>query len=50
MGARTLARDSGASVTPSIIFCRPDGTVADVMIGRNNQLCSSVIQKIAILK
>jgi len=49
-GARSLARDCGASVTPSVIFCCPDGNVADVIIGRNNSLLQSVIQKIAILK
>ena len=48
MGARSLARDCGVADTPSLIFCTPAGVVSDILIGRNNNLGSSVIQKIAI--
>lgn len=50
VGARALARDCGVTDTPSIIICRPDGTVADVIIGRNNDMVSDVIQKTAMAK
>lgn len=43
--ARSLARDCGVTDSPSIIFCRPDGTVADIHVGRNNNLREIVIQK-----
>lgn len=45
--ARSLSRDCGVAVYPSVIICRPDGTVADVIIGRNNQLRADVLQKLA---
>lgn len=45
--ARALARDCGVTDSPSMIFCRPDGTVADIHIGRNNELRPIVIQKMS---
>lgn len=45
VSARSLARDCGITDTPSIIFCSPDGTVADIHVGRNNNLRDIVIQK-----
>lgn len=48
--ARSLARDCGVAVFPSVIFCNADGTVADFIIGRNNDPRSVVIQKAIALK
>lgn len=43
--ARALARDCGVTVFPAVIFCNADGTVADFIIGRNNDMRQIVIQK-----
>lgn len=48
MSARSLARDCGASSLPATIIVRPDGTVADVMLGYNKDAPSVVIQKVAL--
>lgn len=48
MSARALARDCGASSLPATIIVRPDGTVADVMLGYNKDASSVVIQKVAL--
>ncbi len=48
VSASSLARDCGATDSPSFIICDASGKVSDVMIGRNNQLVSDVIQKVAI--
>lgn len=50
VGARSLARDCGATDFPSLLFCRPDATVADIHIGRNNDLGSIVIQKTSMAR
>lgn len=47
MSAKPLARDCGATSFPTLIICRPDGTVSDVILGYNNDLSSVVIQKAA---
>lgn len=47
MSAKPLARDCGVTSYPSIIVCRADGTVADIVLGYNNDLSSVVIQKVA---
>lgn len=49
MGARALARDSGAATLPVIILAGSDGRVADVVIGDNKDLTSVVIQKMALM-
>lgn len=48
--ARALARDCGVTDSPSIIFCNTDGTVADIHVGRNNNLREIVIQKAAMTR
>lgn len=48
--ARAMARDCGVADYPSFIFCRTDGSVADVHIGRNNELRSIVIHKATMAK
>lgn len=50
VSARSLARNCGVVDFPSILFCRPDGTVADIHIGRNNMLSDIVIQKAALAR
>lgn len=49
ISAKSLARDTGASVLPVLIFTNPSGIVEDVVIGYNNNLVSDVIQKASIL-
>ncbi len=48
MSAKSLARDCGVSAYPVTIISKDDGTVADVVIGFNNDMSSIVIQKAAI--
>lgn len=48
--ARSIARDCGATATPTIIICGTDGFVKNVHTGRNKQLAEIVIQEIAIAK
>lgn len=48
MSAWPLARDCGASSYPTVIICRSDGIVADVVLGYNNDMASVVIQKAAL--
>lgn len=43
--AKSLCRDLGAATLPAIILIKEDGTVADVIIGYNNELAADVIQK-----
>lgn len=45
MNARSLSRDCGVAALPVVIVCKADGTVSDVIIGYNNDLSTSVIQK-----
>lgn len=49
-GARAMARDCGVTDTPSVIICGRDAIVSDVMIGRNNDMVSDVIQKVAMIR
>lgn len=46
--ARGLARDLGAANLPSILLIDSSSEVIDVMVGYNNDLSTSVIQKIAL--
>ncbi len=48
MSAKSLARDCGVSAYPFTIITNDDGVVADVIIGFNNDMSSSVIQKAAV--
>lgn len=50
MSGRGLVRDCGAAMLPSLLLCCSDGTVADVIIGYNNDLASDVIQKMILIK
>lgn len=50
MSGRSLARDCGTSVFPTVIIADTDGTVANVSLGFNNSLTQDVIQSIALLK
>ncbi|MDE7452479.1 MAG: hypothetical protein K2M52_04020, partial [Paramuribaculum sp.] len=47
--ARALARDLGAAELPALLIVNPDGIVKDIIVGYNNGLSSSVIQKIALI-
>lgn len=47
-GARTLARDTGATALPVIILTDSVGTVTDVILGFNKSLSTDVIQKMAL--
>ncbi|MCC8072045.1 MAG: hypothetical protein LIO90_09615 [Bacteroidales bacterium] len=49
MSARGLARDCGVASFPVIVLTRSNGVVGDVVLGYNNDLTSSVIQKMALL-
>ncbi len=48
--ARSIARDCGATATPTIIICGTDGLVKNVHTGRNKDIAEIVIQEIAIAK
>ncbi|MDE7124866.1 MAG: hypothetical protein K2O12_00075 [Muribaculaceae bacterium] len=48
IGARALARDTGATSLPVMILTDNSGTVTDVILGVNNNLTSDIIQKMAI--
>lgn len=48
MSARSLCRDCGAAALPVVIICRQDATVSDVIIGYNNDMAATVIQKTAL--
>lgn len=48
--ARELAANCGVTAVPAIIFCTADGTVADIHVGRNNDLRDIVIQKAALAR
>lgn len=50
MSARGLARDCGAASLPTVLLVNKDGTVADVIIGYNNDIASDVIQKMTFIK
>ncbi len=50
MSGRGLARDCGAASLPSLLIVSTDGTVADAIVGFNNNLRSDVIQKMLILQ
>lgn len=47
--ARGVARDMGAAQLPSVLLVNADSTVADVIVGYNNNLSSVVIQKMALM-
>lgn len=49
LGARALARDTGASTLPVVILADSQGNVADVITAYNPRLADIVIQKIALI-
>lgn len=48
--ARSLVRDCGVASLPVLIMARPDGTVADVVLGYNKDMPTVVIQKMALIQ
>lgn len=50
ISAKSLARDCGTSVFPTIIVVEPSGIVANVLLGFNNSLAEDVIQSLALIK
>lgn len=50
MSSRSLARDCGTNLYPTVIVADTKGNVADVMLGFNNNLGSDVIQSVALVK
>ncbi|MDE5941288.1 MAG: hypothetical protein K2H14_04175 [Muribaculaceae bacterium] len=49
ISAKSLARDCGTSVYPTILVVGRDGKVENVILGFNNSLTDDVIQSIAIM-
>ncbi len=49
MSARSLARDCGINVYPTMILAGRDGNVKDVVLGYNKDLAEIVIQKVALI-
>lgn len=49
-GAREAAAACGVTLYPTIIICRGDSKVKDVIIGSNNNLETIVLQKILLIK
>lgn len=49
MSAKSLARDCGTSVYPTILIVDRDAKVANVILGFNNNLAEDVIQSIALM-
>ncbi|MDE6098665.1 MAG: hypothetical protein K2G24_07235 [Muribaculaceae bacterium] len=49
-GARSVARDCGVTVTPTLIFVNSDGTVVDFIQGMNKNLVDEVLELISRLK
>ena len=50
MSAKSLARDCGTSVYPTVLVVEPSGIVANVILGFNNSLGEDVIQSLALIK
>ena len=50
IGARSLSRDCGITVYPTLLYVAPDGTVKDITLGFNKDLSNVVIQKMMIMK
>lgn len=50
ISGKSLARDCGTSVFPTILIVDPSGIVNNVMLGFNNNLLSDVIQSLALVK
>ena len=50
IGARSLARDCGVTVFPTLLYVAPDGIVKDITLGYNKDLANVVIQKMMVMK
>lgn len=50
ISGKSLARDCGTSVFPTILIVEPSGIVNNVILGFNNNLLSDVIQSLALVK
>lgn len=48
LSGRSLARDSGVTVFPTVLVCGRDGTVTEVILGFNRNLAENVIQAVAL--
>ena len=48
--AKSLARDCGTSVYPTILVVDTQGIVTNVILGFNNSLAQDVIQSLALIK
>lgn len=49
LGARKLARDTGAASLPVVIIVNRSGKVEDIIVGDNKNMSSIVIQKMAVM-
>lgn len=50
ISAKSLARDCGTSVYPTVLVVDPSGIVVNVLLGFNNSLAEDVIQTLALVK
>lgn len=50
ISARSLARDCGTNVFPTILIAEPSGKIVNVILGLNNSLASDVIQSVAVMR
>ena len=50
ISAKSLARDCGTTVFPTVLVVEPSGIVANVLLGFNNSLAEDVIQSLALVK
>lgn len=50
MSGKSLARNCGTSVYPTVLVAGSDGVVADVILGFNNSLADDVIQSLSLTK
>jgi len=50
ISAKSLARDCGTAVYPTILIIEPSGIITNVILGFNNSLEQDVIQSLALVK
>ena len=50
MSAKSLARDCGTAVFPTVMVVDRSGTITNVLLGFNNSLADDVIQSVALLE
>ncbi len=49
ISAKSLARDCGTSVFPTVLIVEPSGIVTNVMLGFNNSIAEDVIQSVSLI-